>query len=100
MHLITVFIVNLTLHMVSRQLKKKIRLETRKQDESCQNIQDARERERERRREKNQVGKEKRLRKKNKKKKKKCFEEEIVDVSFESNINTVVEKHLIRNYAC
>ena len=69
MHLITVFIVNLTLHMVSRQLKKKIRLETRKQDESCQNIQDARERERERRREKNQVGKEKRLRKKNKKKK-------------------------------
>ena len=71
MHLITVFIVNLTLHMVSRQLKKKIRLETRKQDESCQNIQDARERERERRREKNQVGKEKRLRKKNKKKKQK-----------------------------
>ena len=58
-----------------------------------------RERERERRREKNQVGKEKRLRKKNKKKKK-CFEEEIVDVSFESNINTVVEKHLIRNYTC
>ena len=48
MHLITVFIVNLTLHMVSRQLKKKIRLETRKQDESCQNIQDAREREKER----------------------------------------------------
>ena len=37
--------------MVSRQLKKKIRLETRKQDESCQNIQDAREREREREKE-------------------------------------------------
>ena len=32
------------------------------------------------------------------KEEKKCFEEEIVDASFESNINTVVEKHLIRNY--
>ena len=28
------------------------------------------------------------------KEKKKCFEEEIVDAPFESNINTVVEKHL------
>ena len=35
----------------------KIQLETRKQDESCQKIQDARER--------NQVGKEKSLKKKN-----------------------------------
>ena len=27
----------------------------------------------------------------------KCFEEEIVDAPFENNINTLVEKHLIRN---
>ena len=87
--------------MVSRQLKKKIRLETRKQDESCQNIQDAREREREKEREKSSWQGEKTEEKEQKKKnKKKCFEEEIVDVSFESNINTVVEKHLIRNYTC
>ena len=41
--------VNLTLHTVisiySCQLKKKIQLETRKQDESCQKIQDPKERE-------------------------------------------------------
>ena len=34
------------------------------------------------------------------KKEKKCFEEEIVGAPFESNINIVVEKHLIRNYKC
>ena len=43
--------VNLTLHTVisihSMQLKDKIQLETRKQDESCQKIQDTREKERE-----------------------------------------------------
>ena len=43
---------------------------------------------------------EKEQQQKKNKQKKKCFEEEIVDVSFESNINTVVEKHLIRNYTC
>ena len=31
------------------------------------------------------------------KEQKKCFEEEIVDAPFENNINTLVEKHLIRN---
>ena len=31
---------------------------------------------------------------------KKCFEEEIVDAPFESNINAVVERHLMRNYTC
>ena len=35
-----------------------------------------------------------------KKKQKICFEEETVDAPFESNINTVVEKHLIRNFTC
>ena len=44
--------------------------------------------------ERNQVGKEKSLRKKCKN------EEEIVDAPFESNINTVVEKHLIINFTC
>ena len=34
------------------------------------------------------------------KEQKKCFEEEIVNAPFESNINTVVEKHLIRNFTC
>ena len=34
------------------------------------------------------------------KEQKKCFKEEIVDASFESNINTVAEKHHIRNYTC
>ena len=34
------------------------------------------------------------------KEQKKCFEEEILDALFESNINTVVEKHLIRNFTC
>ena len=34
------------------------------------------------------------------KEEKKCFGEEIIDAPFESNINTVVEKHLIRNYTC
>ena len=34
------------------------------------------------------------------KEQKKCFEEEIVDAPFESNINTVVEKHLIKNFTC
>ena len=29
---------------------------------------------------------------------KNCFEEEIVDAPFESNVNTVIEKHLIGNY--
>ena len=41
--------VNLTLHMVTsihnRQLKNNIQLETQKQDESCQNSKDPRERE-------------------------------------------------------
>ena len=32
------------------------------------------------------------------KEQKNCFEEEIVDAAVESNINTVVEKHLIRRY--
>ena len=32
------------------------------------------------------------------KEQKKCFEEEIVDGPFESNINTVIEKHLIRHF--
>ena len=45
----------------------------------------------------NQVGKEKGLKKK---KKKKCFEEEIVDAPFESNINTFVEENLNRNCTC
>ena len=31
---------------------------------------------------------------------KKCFEEEIADAPFESNTNTAVVKHLIRNYTC
>ena len=31
------------------------------------------------------------------KEQKKYFEEEIVDAPFENNINTLVEKHLIRN---
>ena len=57
--------VNLTLHMVTsihnRQLKNNIQLETQKQDESCQNSKDPRER--------NQFGKEKSLRERNKKKK-------------------------------
>ena len=39
-------------------------------------------------------------RKTDEKEQKKFLEEEIVDASFESNINTVVEKHLIRNYTC
>ena len=55
--------VNLTLHRItsihSMQLKSKIQLETRKQDESCQKIQDPRKKER------NQVGKEKSLSKMN-----------------------------------
>ena len=34
------------------------------------------------------------------KEQKRCFEEEIVDAPFESNINTAVEKHLIRNFTC
>ena len=59
--------VYLTLHTVSsihsRQLKNKIQLENRKQDETCQKIQDPRERGKEW----NQVVKEKSLRKKNKK---------------------------------
>ena len=50
----------------------------------------------ERERERNQGGKEKYLRKK----KKKCFEEKAVDAPFESNVNTVVRKHLIRNFTC
>ena len=29
-----------------------------------------------------------------------CFEEETVDVPFESNINTAVKKYLIRNFTC
>ena len=33
-----------------------------------------------------------------KEQKKKRFEEEIVDAPFESNINAVVEKHLIKNF--
>ena len=39
-------------------------------------------------------------RKTKEKEQKKFLEEEIVDASFESNINTVVEKHLFRNYTC
>ena len=34
------------------------------------------------------------------KEQKKCFQEEIVDATFECNINIVAEKHLIRNYTC
>ena len=34
------------------------------------------------------------------KEKKKCFQEEIVDAPFNSNINIVAEKHLIRNFTC
>ena len=34
------------------------------------------------------------------KEQKNCFEEEIVDAPCASNINTVVEKHLIRNFTC
>ena len=48
-----------------RLLKNKIQLETWKQDEGCQKIQNPRER--------------------------KCFVEEIVDAPFESIINTGVE---------
>ena len=33
-----------------------------------------------------------------KKKQKNCFDEEIVDAPFESNTNTVIEKHLMRNF--
>ena len=58
-------------------------------------IQDPRDRVIER--ERNQPGKEQTLKKKEQKQ---CFEEKIVDAPFESNINTVVEKHLIRNYTC
>ena len=82
----------------------KTQLGTLKQDESCQKIQDPRERETERERQRetdretdrerrNNIGKEKSLRKRNKK-----IEEETVDAPFESNINIVVKKHLIRNY--
>ena len=39
-------------------------------------------------------------RKTKEKEQKKFLEEEIVDASFESNINTVAEKHLFRNYTC
>ena len=70
----------------SRHLKNNIQLETRKQGGSWQKIQNQRKRKR------NQVSEEKSLRKKNKK----FFENEIVDAPFETNINTVVEKHLIR----
>ena len=34
------------------------------------------------------------------KEQKKCFEEEIFDAPFESNINTFVEKKFIRNFTC
>ena len=34
------------------------------------------------------------------KQQKKRLEEEIVDAPFESNINTVVQNHLVRNYTC
>ena len=34
------------------------------------------------------------------KERKKCFEEEIVDAPFESNLNIVVEKHITRNFTC
>ena len=66
-------------------------LETRKQDESYQKIQDLRKKkEKSSRQRKKSEGKEE----------KNCFEEEIVDAPFESNINTVIEKHLIKNYTC
>ena len=66
-------------------------LETRKQDESYQRIQDLRKKkEKSSRQRKKSEGKEE----------KNCFEEEIVDAPFESNINTVIEKHLIKNYTC
>ena len=32
------------------------------------------------------------------KKEKNCLDEEIVDAPFESNINTVIEKHLMKNF--
>ena len=52
------------------------------------------EREREREREKSScLGK-----MSEKKKQKNCFDEEIVDAPFESNTNTVIEKHLMRNF--
>ena len=51
----------------------------------------------ERERERSQVGKEKNLRKI---KQAKCFEEQIIDALFKSNINTIVEKHFIRNFTC
>ena len=74
----------------SRQLKNKIQLETRKQDESCRKIQDTREREKS-----SSQGK-----KSEEKEQKSCFEEEIVHPLFQSNTNIVVEKHLIRNFIC
>ena len=59
-----------------------------KQDESCQKIQDPREREKS-----SCLGK-----MSEEKEQKNCFDEEIVDAPFESNINTVVEKHLMKNF--
>ena len=85
LYVINVFIVVTSIH--KRQLKNKIQLETRKQRESFQKIQDLREREN---KDRNQVGKEKSLGKKNKK----------VSRRRNCNINTVVEKYPIRNYTC
>ena len=42
--------------------------------------------------------KERERQKSREKEQKNCFEEEILHASFESNINTVVGKHLIRNH--
>ena len=92
LYVINVFIVVTSIH--KRQLKNKIQLETRKQRESFQKIQDLRERER--------TKIEIKLARKKVwgKRTKKCLDEEIVDAPFESNINTVVEKYPIRNYTC
>ena len=78
--------------ILSRELKNKIRLEARKQDKSCKRIQDQGEREKEREK-LSWPGK-----MSEEIEQKKCFEEEIVDAPFESNINIVVEKYLIRNF--
>ena len=58
-------------------------------------MKDARIFKAERERESNRVGKKKSLREKEHKR---CLEEEIVDTPCKINVNTVVKKHLIKNY--
>ena len=85
--------INVTLHTVtsirSRQLKNKIQLEPRKQDESCQKIQDPQEGDR-KKRERNQVGKEKSLRKR----KKTGFKEKVADVPYVKVILILLLKNI------